>query len=241
MGGVESKAEAEIGSRNSGPCDLLTTARRETSEQFARRHLGPEFKASDEERVAKNKEARIIFQNRSSYRVSYWVVQEVKKHTTAHRQHILKVMGVEPKIGYGGAAASGNASREGMEAIQMDQEEAYFLMKDHHIEPCPETLTVDVCFPEDCKDLRVYGFFEAEKGEWQLFKDKVYSIAWLRKKITLTALDGSISPYTRDRNCNPNVAVRSVCVCCVVPGMQYVYMLIYELYRARLLILICSV
>lgn len=215
MGVAESKTHAAMGSRNSGQ---LTTSRHGGSERFARRTFGPEFKASAEERVGSDKDARICFENRSSYRVSYWAIEEDKTRSTAQEKRIVTDMGVALRFGNAGGKVSGNnAGRDTGGTVATGQAtqggEAQFLMRDQRIEPGAETRTADVRFPNGCRDLRVYGFFE-EEGEWRLFKDKRYSIGWFSKVITLTALDKSISPYTKTRN-NADATVRAICLLCI--------------------------
>lgn len=50
-------------------------------------------------------------------------------------------------------------------------------------------------FPQSCKHLRVYAFFETTEGTWKSYKDKVYSISGRKKEFTLTALNVNIKPY----------------------------------------------
>lgn len=212
MGNAESTQKREIGSRNSGACNFLTTSGRECPVQVASRHLGPGFKASGEKRVGANEEPRITLDNRSSYRVSYWVAKDDKTRATAQHILIVRAMGLEATLGNGGETASSNGSRETEGTCDME-EDANILLRNHRIQAGAETQTKEVVFPKDCQDLRVYGFFE-EEGKWILFKDKVYSIGWFRKVFTLSALDTCISPYTKTRNSNyNNDTVRAVHHC----------------------------
>ncbi|CAM9714638.1 unnamed protein product [Ectocarpus sp. 6 AP-2014] len=73
---------------------------------------------------------------------------------------------------------------------------SYFLMKDHRMEPRRGTPPTTVYFPEGCKNLRVYAFFQAKDGQtWKSYKDKVYSVNGRKREYTLTALNANIKPY----------------------------------------------
>lgn len=63
------------------------------------------------------------------------------------------------------------------------------------MEPRQGTPMTTVYFPDGCKHLRVYAFFQTKGGAWKSYKDKVYSVNGRKKEITLTALNVNIKPY----------------------------------------------
>eukprot|EP00904_Undaria_pinnatifida_P003192 jgi/Undpi1/12874/HiC_scaffold_7.g02541.m1 len=75
-----------------------------------------------------------------------------------------------------------------------EEDEVYYLMRDHRMGRKSSTQPTQVPFPADCKHMRVYAFFE-DRGEWQCFKDQVYSIALINKNFRIAASTSNITPY----------------------------------------------
>lgn len=221
MGSTESTPGREIGSRSSDPCVILTTANETSSKDVIRGHFGRDFLYSHEERVGLDKQPRIVFGNLSSYRVSYWAIEEHKAKPCTSHKRLVNAMEDQLETGNNGTShtASGQETRERTETVEA-AENACFLMRDGRIEPgAANHPPIEVQFPKDCKELRVFGYFE-EDGQWKIFKDKVYSICWFRKVFALTACDASIALYTKGRN--DNVPVRTWCCCReLMNGMVY--------------------
>lgn len=142
-------------------------------------------------------EPRVLLANRSDYSVSYWVVQEDKKRTTEHLESIVSSIGMHLNVGNQGGSLAGDVERTKEETTHTE-EGVYFLMRDHRMGPNGSTQPTQVPFPADCEDVRVYGFFE-ENGQWQRFKDKVYSIARDKKDFYITALTSNIVPYANKK------------------------------------------
>ena len=163
-------------------------------------HMGQTLVASDETRTSGGGEPRITLANDSDYTVSFWVVQEDKKRTKAHRKYIVKSMGAKARVGMNGGEISGDFARHAEETVDLEENQ-YLLMRDCRMAPKGVTNPTHVNFPAGCKDLRVFGFFE-QGGEWHCYKEKVYSIGrpiygFLpnKTKHKLTALNSNIKSY----------------------------------------------
>lgn len=74
-----------------------------------------------------------------------------------------------------------------------EEDEVYYLTRDHRMGRKGSTQPTQVPFPADCQHMRVYGFFEKD-GEWQCFKDQVYSIALINKNFRITASTSHDTP-----------------------------------------------
>lgn len=149
--------------------------------------------------------------NNSDYKVSYWVEQECKMKTRGIQETVLTTMetklngkastdGAEGMIlGAGAVSVNARAAKRAKTETTVTTEQtemtSYFLMKDHRMEPRRGTPSTTVNFPENCKHLRVYAFFQAKDGTWKSYKDKVYSVGRRKRKFTLTALNANIKPY----------------------------------------------
>eukprot|EP00752_Nemacystus_decipiens_P008037 g7182.t1 len=163
------------------------------------------------------RESCVNLANNSDFMVSYWVEQECKMKTRAIQETVVTTMqtklngkaemdagegGMLAGLVKGGSSTGANvraakrAKTETSVSTEQTEMESYFLMKDHRMEPRRGTPQTTVCFPEDCKHLRVYGFFQAKDGTWKSYKDKVYSLNGRKKEFTLTALNVNIKPYT---------------------------------------------
>lgn len=162
--------------------------------------VGPEFAASIETPTTRNdREPRIVLYNRSSYSVSFWVVQEDKKRTTENLQTIVNTIGVHLNASNTGAGFAGDLERK-KEQTTNTEVGVYYLLKDFRMGPNGNGASTRVPFPAECKDIRVYGFFldgQLDGQEWRPFKDKVYSISRQDKIFELTALTPNITPYAR--------------------------------------------
>lgn len=159
--------------------------------------LSPEFVASAEAPSSSwGTEPRLILGNSSGYRVSYWVLQEDKKRTMAHEQRIASSVGLHLNLANTGGGLSGDLKKEKEQTIETEVGD-FFLMRDYRMGPNGSTQPTQVPFPANCKQVRVYGFFE-EDGQWQRYKDKVYSIGRGKKSFTLNALDSNIAPYAKN-------------------------------------------
>eukprot|EP00904_Undaria_pinnatifida_P003207 jgi/Undpi1/12888/HiC_scaffold_7.g02554.m1 len=160
------------------------------------------------------KESCVKVANNSDYKVSYWVEQECKMKTRAIQETVLTTMeaklnGKASTDGAEGmllgavrtgavsvsARAAKRAKTETTVTTEQTEMESYFLMKDHRMGPRRATPSTSVNFPENCKQLRVYAFFQAKDGTWKSYKDKVYSIGRRKRQFTLTALNANIKPY----------------------------------------------
>ena len=157
---------------------------------------------------------RIIVSNESPYRVSYWVLQEDKKRTTAHMQRTKSFIGVRLKAGCLGWSTSADANRKNDVAVETEETWQY-LMIDHRMEPKGLSQDTEVPFPVGCQELRVYACFE-EDGKWYCFKNKVYSIAQQNRSVHLTALLSNITPYRRDQGKSVVSMCSLRCVSCCV-------------------------
>lgn len=135
--------------------------------------------------------------NSSGYRVSYWVIQEDKRRTSAHQERIASSVGLHLNLGHTGGKLSGALRRGREENIETEAVGVYFLLRDHRMGPNGSCQPTQVPFPANCEQVRVYGFFEEEDGQWQRYKDKVYSIGRGNRSFTLNALDSNIAPYAR--------------------------------------------
>ncbi|CAN0101489.1 unnamed protein product [Pylaiella littoralis] len=176
--------------------------------------------ASQQQGVWFWRESCVNLANDSTYKVSYWVEQECKMKTRAIQETVVTTMqtklngkteidggdaiGMVAGLIGGGGGGGGlgmdvrvakRAKTETSVATEQTEMVSYFLMKDHRMEPRRGTPSTTVYFPENCKQLRVYAFFQAKDGTWKPYKDKVYSINGRKKEITLTALNVNIKPY----------------------------------------------
>ena len=160
------------------------------------RDVGPEFAASIETPTTLwDREPRIVLFNRSSYSVSYWVVQEDKKRTTQHLETIVNSIGLHLNASLSDVGLSGDLERRSEETTHTEVG-VYYLIKDYRMGPRGQTESTRVPFPAACEDVRVYGFFR-DGMEWRPFKDKVYSISRKDKIFQLTASTPNITPYAR--------------------------------------------
>lgn len=172
--------------------------------------LSPEFLASTQKPTAcwgKEQQPGLFLGNNSGYRISYWVTQEDKKRNKAHEERIATSMGLHLNLGsmVTGGGLRGGVKREKEKLIETEEGGVYFLMRDHRMGPRGETQPTQVPFPADCREVRVYGFFE-EDGDWRPYKDKVYSIGRGKKSFTLNALDSNIAPYAKNRKQKKQIA-----------------------------------
>ena len=88
----------------------------------------------------------------------------------------------------------GNEKEDGDEG-QEDCDCVPFLTRDHRMAPRDGTQPTKIPFPVDCREIRVFAFFEKGKGEgWRLFLDKAYSLGLFRKVFSFIASDTDISP-----------------------------------------------
>lgn len=147
--------------------------------------------------VFRDTEPRIVLGNQSSYRISYWVFEEEKKHprTKSSRYLLVSSMtqhlnGANPVDTTQPSAVSGGVKGN---TVGSEEEGIYFLTRDHRMEPKGYTQATKITFPVDGEAMRVCAFFQAS-GRWQLFLDKVYSIGLFRMAFTFTALDAHIAP-----------------------------------------------
>lgn len=157
------------------------------------------MRASVELQTEWGTEPRIILSNKSPYRVSYSVLQADKKRTRMHHQQVIGSMGLLLNASSAGAVGgSADFNRTSNVTVETEETERY-LMFDHRMEPMGQTQDTKVFFPVGCQELRVYAFFE-EDGQWQFYKNKLYSIAPRNRNFQLTALRSNILPYTTARN-----------------------------------------
>lgn len=85
--------------------------------------------------------------------------------------------------------------REGDRAREEEDDGMRFLTRDHRMEPREGTQHTRVPFPVDCRELRVFAFFESGGGDrWLLFLDKAYSLGLFKKVFTFIASNVDISP-----------------------------------------------
>lgn len=165
--------------------------------------------ANDHHAVYRDTEPRVILDNKSSYRVSYWVVEEDKnknkKITIENReQHAERLVGSMRRYLNASNNARGVWSLKQEEDGEDDDEEeegekgVYFLTRDHRMEPRGGTQATKVPFPVRCREMRVCSFFQ-EDGQWHRFQDKEVSIGLFKKVFTVTALDADIAPYAKRR------------------------------------------
>lgn len=160
--------------------------------------LSPEFAASVMAPTSHwRTEPRLFLGNNSGYRVSYWVIQEDKQRTSAHQERIASSVSLHLNLGHTGGSLSGDVKRGKEETIETEAMGVYFLMRDHRMGPNGSSQPTQVPFPANCEQVRVYGFFEEEDGQWQRYKDKVYSIGRGKRSFILNALDSNIAPYAK--------------------------------------------
>lgn len=156
--------------------------------------VNPRRAASEDASTRWRGEPRVILANDSDYIVSYWVIQEDKMKTKEHREKIVHSMGLQLSIDTSGGGLTGDIKSKKKETIEME-EGSHFLMRDHRMGAAGSTQPTRVAFPADCEEVRVFGFFERGGGEWQCYKNKVYSISRRKKNMLLTALNSNIAPY----------------------------------------------
>lgn len=142
-------------------------------------------------------EPRVVLGNHSAYRISYWVVKHDPKHMRTKEAHDRFVGSMSAHLN-GGNPCECSPPAVSDELLQepsdtREQEEAYFLTRDHRMEPRGGTQVTKVPFPADCRKMQVYAFFRGE-NQWRLFHDKVYSIWLFRKVFTFIAADADMSP-----------------------------------------------
>lgn len=156
-------------------------------------------------------EPRVILGNNSDYIVSYWVAQEDKKRTKAQQERIVssidlhlnpnKIIGknlsedlkrLKEKEEEGEALANA-AGKEG------DDEEVYYLTRDHRMGRRGSTQPTHVPFPAGCQHVRLYGFYERD-GQWKPYEDKLYSIAWRNKNFRVITSTATINTHVGDGN-----------------------------------------
>lgn len=153
-------------------------------------------------------EPRMILSNKSPYRVSYSVIQEDKKRTTARTRKVTSSMGMRLKASITGECGASADGRRTTDLTEDTEETELCLVHDHRMEPMGQTQDTEVLFPLGCQDLRVYARFE-EDGQWKVYKNKRYSIALRKKNIHITALRSNIVSYTKRPNesAEPTVAL----------------------------------
>lgn len=149
-----------------------------------------------------NAEPRLILANSSDYIVSYWAIQEDKKRTPAQQERIAKSIALHLNASkIAGSNLSEDLKRLKEEealakATGKDEEDeaVYYLTRDHRMGRKGSTQPTHVPFPAGCRHVRLYGFYE-RGGEWQEYKDKVYSIALRNRNFRVTASTAGITPH----------------------------------------------
>lgn len=165
--------------------------------------------ANKHQAVYRDTEPRVVLDNKSSYRVSYWVVEEDKKNKNItidnREQHTERLVGSMRRYLNASNNARGVWSLKQEEDGEDDEEEeeeekkgVYFLTRDHRMEPRGGTQATKVPFPVRCREMRVCSFFQ-EDGQWHRFQDTEVSIGLFKKVFTITALDADIAPYAKRR------------------------------------------
>lgn len=136
--------------------------------------------------ICDNREPAIVMENRSSYLVSFTVVQEDKLRTVAANTRFSRGAAVTLNTTVG-AEAEPRIRQE--DETKMEHEDDYILMKDHKL---GQDETTSVPFPGKCESMRVYGSFQPKDlspPQMKPFKEKVYSISRGKKIITLIITD----------------------------------------------------
>lgn len=149
-----------------------------------------------------NAEPRLILANNSDYIVSYWAIEEDKKRTPAQQERIVKSIALHLNASkIAGSNLSEDLKRLKEEealakATGKDEEDdsVYYLTRDHRMGRKGSTQPTHVPFPAGCRHVRLYGFYESD-GEWQPYKDKVYSIALRNKNFRVNASTAGITPH----------------------------------------------
>lgn len=172
-------------------------------------------------RVYRDTEPRVILDNKSSYRVSYWVLEEDKDVTVSKNKanpeqlvgSMRRYLNASNNVRGRGRREReqqtvGGARGEGDEEEDEEDEEkgVYFLTRDHRMEPRGRTQATKVAFPAGCEKMRVCGFFEGADGQWHQFQDKEISIGLFRKVFTVTGADADIAPYNTYTHNNTRAA-----------------------------------
>lgn len=151
--------------------------------------------SSDRPAAYRDTEPRIVLGNRSGYPISYWVVEEEEKRKWTKENQDRFIGSMETHLNGGKAcecpAPAVDEARQ--ETMDRGDKGAYFLTRDHRMEPMGGTQATKVPFPVGCRKLRVCAFFRGD-DRWHLFQDKVYSIGLFRKAFTFTASDADITP-----------------------------------------------
>lgn len=154
------------------------------------------FKLStNHQAMYRDTEPRAILDNKSSYRVSYWVVEENKNATTSNKVHAERL--VESMRRSLNASSDARGSKWA-KAEDGEEKGVYFLTRDHRMDPRGRTQATKIPFPVRCQKMRVWAFFE-EDGRWHCFQDRKVSIGLFKKVFTITALDADIAPYAKHR------------------------------------------
>lgn len=178
-----------------------------------RRQTPRPLRATEHVRLDRATEPRIVLSNRSSFRVSYSVLQEDKKKTCAHFKRTIKSMSLSLNASLAsGMTVSGSGSKKDVTTVETE-DTAMYLMYDHRMEPTGITGSTDVLFPVGCQQLRVFVFFQDEEGRWVFCKNKAYSIDPKKRGVgvLLTSLNRNILPYIKGQS---KPAVRPPCDRC---------------------------
>lgn len=141
-------------------------------------------------------EPRIVLGNRSSYCISYWVVEHDPKHKQTKDGHDRFIGSMATHLNRGNPRECPTSAGldESMQELPDggEEEDAYFLTRDHRMGPRGGTQATKVPFPVGCREMRVCAFFRGE-DQWRLFHDKVYSTWLFRKIFNFIATDADIS------------------------------------------------
>lgn len=151
--------------------------------------------------VYRDTEPRVILDNKSCYRVSYWVVEEDKNIVTAINKEAYEERLVGSMTRYlNGSSNTARGVGWAKQEDRSDEEEdgVYFLTRDHRMGPRGATQATKVPFPVKCHEMRVFSFFE-EDGQWHNFQDRDISTGLFKKVFAITARDADIAPYAKHR------------------------------------------
>lgn len=171
--------------------------------------------------VYRDTEPRVVLDNKSSYRVSYWVIEEdthnnpwdaarrerligsMKRYlnaTNLAREQVHTLSVEQPVVGEKINGTEKEASVEEEDDGDAD-EGVYFLTRDHRMQMKGATQATRVPFPVESTEMRVFAFFEDNarrpQRKWHLFLDRQISIRLFRKVFTVTASDEDITPYVK--------------------------------------------
>lgn len=110
------------------------------------------------------------------------------------REQIERSISAHLTAGNTGGTLSAGVGREEATTTESVQIE-HVLVGDCRMGSNGTTQPTEIRFPDKCKELRVYGYFQRENGAWIRYKDKVYTIGRFKNDFFLTAVDSSIEPY----------------------------------------------